>query len=187
MDKRSIKAAVGIMAVMLAVGLGIYFHSRFQNDEEAVLEDPGPIYEEYVKPQVFVDNTVKVTLYLPNAELSGYVKKEAVYKGEGLEVQKQVINDLLFKYLKDKIKIPEDAAVLDLKVWNETLMINFNKAAKGIKVKDPRAEKCVIGALVNSLLTTSKEFTDVQFLVEGERVDALFGSINTRNPFMFVR
>lgn len=178
---------ITILAIILLLCIGIYFLYSHRNVEKTILGDPGKAYEEY-EPQVFSsDDSVKVTLYLPNDDLSGYEKKEVTYKGEGLSVQKQVINDLLFNYLKDKVQVPEGTAVLDLNIWDETLKVNFNKKVSDIKVNNPRAEKYVIGSIVNSLLTTSDKFTDVQFLVEGNRVDSLFGHINTRNPFMFVR
>lgn len=183
MNKKYIIIFCGI--VIIAVCLFI-FHDHFLNNEETTVNNSGPIYEQDIKPQIFAKDTVKATLYLPKSDLSGYETKEVEYAGQGLEVQKRLINDLLFNYLKDKIEIPEDTVVLDLEIWNETLKVNFNKAATGIKVNDPRMERYIIGSIVNSLLTTSKKFTDVQFLVEGERVDAFFGHINTRNPFMFM-
>lgn len=186
MDKRTLKIITVILLAVLLLGAAIYFCIQKQHEKE-LLSDQGTVYEEYVEPKVYVDNSVKAVLYLPNKDLTGYIKKEVTYKGEGLEIQRQMANDILFNYLKDYVYIPAGTEITDLKIWDETLKINFNKKALGMKVKDPRAEKYVIGALVNSLLTTSKEFTDVQFLVENERVDRLFGHINTRNPFMFVR
>lgn len=141
-----------------------------------------PFVEEVAEPLVYVDGKIPVTLYLPNADYTEFVKKEVFFEGN---IQKEIIEYLLFNQFESQISIPDGTTIKRLDLWNETLNIDFSKEAeKNLNIQGTKKEWYIIGSVVNSLLENSDQYTDVQFLVNGERVDNLFGEIDTSNPFM---
>lgn len=117
----------------------------------------------------------------------GQVKNSKIsFKKEGEEAYKELINYLLVKKLNNDntIRIPKDLKILDMKIWNETLLVNLNTKANKIKISNPISESKVLTTLVNTLLINKDGYTDIQFLINSKRIDKLFHYTNTRNPFM---
>jgi hypothetical protein len=191
MLKKNAKIIISFFVIILILGLGVFgFITKYYNKQKIdPFQPPEQTFEEDVKPETFVDDKAKVTIYVPNEKFDGYIKKEVELTGVGTEIQKQIIDDVLFDKINKsgKIKLPDSTKIISLKVWDETLQVNFSKDILNAKVDDPKAEKFIIGSVVNSLLTSSNAFTDVQFFVEGERIDRLFGHFNTKNPLMHVQ
>lgn len=191
MLKKNAKIIISFFVIILILGLGVFdFITKYYSKQKIdPFQPPIQTFEEDVKPETFVEDKAKVTIYVPNEKFDGYIKKEVELTGVGTEIQKQIIDDVLFDKIKKsgKIKLPDNAKIISLKVWDETLQVNFSKDILNAKIDDPKAEKFIIGSIVNSLLTSSNAFTDVQFLVDGERIDRLFGHFNTKNPLMHVQ
>lgn len=188
---KSFKKAVIITLIVcvLSVTCFLIFSNRTTEVDTPMTEEQEHIQEEEeIKPVEYAPAETAVILYLPNEDMSGYNVQTIYYKGEGIEIQKRIVEDILFRYLKDLgvIDLPETIKLLELKVWNETLSINFSKEILDYKINDEVKERYVIGSVVNTLLGTTNAYTDVQFLVEGERVEKLLGTVDTWNPFMFI-
>lgn len=189
MIKKNLKIIIGLLVVILAISFLVFNLVMRGKSKDDPFKVPNQTYEEDIKPQVFSNDKVKVTIYIPNDKLDGYIKKEVELTGEGTEIQKQIINYVLFDTIKKsgKIQIPDNAKVVDLKIWDETLKVNFSKDILNAKINSPKQEKYIVGAIVNSLLISSNSFADVQFLVDGKNVDKLFGHFNTKNPLMKIQ
>jgi hypothetical protein len=139
-----------------------------------------------VTPFDYMVEEEEVTIYLPNEDLDGYEEEVVIYKykGDAVNLQKAVAEDILFKRLPELglVMVPEGTEVLDISIWNETLNISLSEEILESVVEDKTTERYVLGSLARSLLGSSDEFTDIQLLVEGERIETIFGHLNTWNP-----
>jgi hypothetical protein len=192
---KGLKFAV-IFTLVMAVLMGAVFLFTSNNDKDDgknkdILETPDdPIYDPTPAPDVtpvdYMMEKKDVKIYLPNESLDGYSEQVVQYKYNGNETNlyKVVVEDILFNRLPELglVAVPEGAEVLDIKVWNETLNISFSKEILESDVEDKVKEQYVLGSLVKTLLGSSEDFTDIQLLVEGERIETIFGHLNTWNP-----
>lgn len=192
---KGLKFAV-IFTLVMAVLMGAVFLFTSNNDKDDgknkdILETPDdPIYDPTPAPDItpvdYMMEKKDVKIYLPNESLDGYSEQVVQYKYNGNETNlyKVVVEDILFNRLPELglVAVPEGTEVLDIKVWNETLNISFSKEILESDVEDKVKEQYVLGSLVKTLLGSSEDFTDIQLLVEGERIETIFGHLNTWNP-----
>lgn len=111
------------------------------------------------------------------------VNERELYK----QAAEQIIDIYKNEQYKDIIKLPQNAHVKGINIYNETLTVDFSKEMLDIKFKDVKYERMFIDTFVRSLLNIIPKqtaFQDIAFTVEGNRVPHLFGSANTLNPFV---
>ena len=156
------KLAVTTSALFI-IGLIYLFPS---NNEDLKIEknityiEPDEIYEVYLVDQ---NNYVSmVTLPLDSTELSDILKEKVEYLIIDGEKQNDVPNG--FKPI-----IPEGTKILDLKIEDDSVTINFNENIKNIRVQD---EERMIEAIVYTL-TNESNIEKVYIKVNGEILERL--------------
>jgi hypothetical protein len=121
-------------------------------------------------------------IYIPNDTLDGLKEEKWEIEVGGTKMQQHIIEKVFLEPMQKSL--PKSVSVQSLAIRNDTLFIDFSKEMKGFAFQDPAKEKLVVGALLQSLLNSSKEFMDVQFLLDGERAERLFGTFDTYNPLV---
>lgn len=156
------KLAVTTSALFI-IGLIYLFPS---NNEELKIEknityiEPDEIYEVYLVDQN--DYVSMVTLPLDSTELIDILKEKIEYLIIDGKKQEEVPNG--FKPI-----IPEGTEILDLKVEENTVTINFNENIKNIRQED---EEKMIEAIVYTL-TNESNIDKVYIKINGETLERL--------------
>ena len=156
------KLAVTTSALFI-IGLIYLFPS---NNEELKIEknityiEPDEIYEVYLVNQN--DYVSMVTLPLDSTELIDILKEKIEYLIIDGKKQEEVPNG--FKPI-----IPEGTEILDLKVEENTVTINFNENIKNIRQED---EEKMIEAIVYTL-TNESNIDKVYIKINGETLERL--------------
>lgn len=156
------KLAVTTSALFI-IGLIYLFPS---NNEELKIEknityiEPDEIYEVYLVDQN--DYVSMVTLPLDSTELIDILKEKIEYLIIDGKKQEEVPNG--FKPI-----IPEGTEILDLKVEENTVTINFNENIKNIRQED---EEKMIEAIVYTL-TNESNINKVYIKINGETLERL--------------
>ena len=156
------KLAVTTSALFI-IGLIYLFPS---NNEELKIEknityiEPDEIYEVYLVDQN--DYVSMVTLSLDSTELIDILKEKIEYLIIDGKKQEEVPNG--FKPI-----IPEGTEILDLKVEETTVTINFNENIKNIRQED---EEKMIEAIVYTL-TNESNINKVYIKINGETLERL--------------
>lgn len=174
------KIIVLFSLVVIAIPIVFYLINQ---EEKGVLLPQISVIEEEVEPNVYTENESVVKIYVPDNQTGSLTEKELVLsKDENIE--ETIINHILYNEIKtlNEKTIPQNI-VIKTEIWNETLKISFGQNIEDYKVNDRNKEEIFFASLTNSLLNNSKLFTDVQFLIEGERSEKLLGVYNTENPF----
>lgn len=200
--KRWIIVLIGLLAILLAV---LFIPFPGSDDPEPIREglssewgyaaevkpELTPVAEFHVgqqqeeTPKSKVSSGFKLTfeVYVPTSALDDVVTEELEI-GSGTMVQQAVADRVLVGPLKESGVWPEGATIKDIYIKNETITIDFSSEMASIVFPDANQELLVVRSLVNSLLNSSKRIMDVQFLIEGERVERLFGTLETYYPIM---
>ncbi|OQA00194.1 MAG: Sporulation and spore germination [Planctomycetes bacterium ADurb.Bin412] len=108
-------------------------------------------------------------------------RKVAVGKGETTE---QVIIKELIKGPSDpslKRTIPPETAILSLSVENGVASVDFSKGIQDSRYGGSAGESMLIYSIVNSLAQLP-EINQVQILVEGKKIESLYGHIGIIRP-----
>ena len=156
------KLAVTTSALFI-IGLIYLFPS---NNEELKIEknityiEPDEIYEVYLVDQN--DYVSMVTLPLDSTELIDILKEKIEYLIIDGKKQEEVPNG--FKPI-----IPEGTEILDLKVEENTVTINFNENIKNVRQED---EEKMIEAIVYTL-TNESNIDKVYIKINGETLERL--------------
>jgi germination protein M len=132
-------------------------------------------------PNSSAPQTIKITLYFPNADASGLVPVERTVQVSNQEVITAMFSELssppsgLAKPLT-KGTILRSAAVKD-GVATLDLSSEFKKNFGG----GSSAEMMTIYSIVNTITTLSNVHS-VQFLLEGKKLDGILGNLDTSSP-----
>lgn len=125
--------------------------------------------------------TVKITLYFPNADASGLVPVDRTVQVSDQEVIKTMFNELasppsgLEKPLPTgtilrSATVKDSVATLDL---SSEFQKNFHGGSAG--------ELMTMYSIVNTI-TTLPNVHSVQFLLEGKKLDGILGNLDTSSP-----
>lgn len=180
---KGLKTVLIALVAILLIGSGLLLVLTDRPEPEDPFASPVNEFEEYVEPIIRENDEYVVTVYVPNKEGTALEKKTETYKGEGLDVQEAIFEDVFVS--SPGVTLPSGVKVNGMKIWNETLHIDLSSDVGKTVCTDEASERVFLASIVNSLLGSSKQFTDVQFLVDGERVENLLGHTNTMNPLAF--
>lgn len=129
-------------------------------------------------------NKIKIYIMMPD----GSIKSVSKLYTSG-NIQESIINDLLDIYKQPSygnvVTIPNGVKINSIKIYDETLIIDFNLDIKSIKFKNIINESSFIKSVIKSEKSSSNKFNDVQFLVEGSKEPHIFGGVSTINPLRF--
>ncbi|ORX24550.1 sporulation protein [Thermoanaerobacterium sp. PSU-2] len=128
-----------------------------------------------ISPKSTVQAVKEVSLYFLNSKMSG-LNMEVRSVSENADLLKQVINELM-KGPKDQYSkpiIPDNTKLLSVQLKDTTAYVNFSKDYTSSTSIDGTTAKYMVAALVNTL-TGLPNVNSVQILVEGNKIDSLYG------------
>lgn len=164
-----------IFGIVLVIAIGSYFFFKPSAGNKNI--KPNTQTYENVKTNVFDKNKeVKLTFINEKGEQVVLVKKYNV----------DTIEDLVKAVGEDVIKQQKniDINIKNVSIKNRTVYVDFDKSIKGVKFNSIEEEKQFIKSVILSLIGNSNDsFDDIQFLLDGQTNDFIFGSINTKSPF----
>lgn len=129
------------------------------------------------------ETTATVTLYFSDDQAMFLLpeRREVVRQGETLE--ETVIRELIKGPASSELRrtIPQEARLLSLSIASGVAYVNFSSEIQNRKYGGSTGEGMLLYAVVNSLAELPG-INKVQFLVEGNKLETLFGHIETTEP-----
>lgn len=174
------KILVVLLSLLLVIGLvGCSTNEKDKGDEDI---NVNPVEEngEEIAPE---EESV-ITLYFGNEE--GYLRKEMrTINGEPTaERGKELVEELLKGTQSDDDTLnvlPEGTEVLDYQFDEETGLVTIDFSEHILAAAGSMGETFAVYSVVNTL-TELPGVEQVQFLVEGEKIDTIAGHIYTGEP-----
>lgn len=129
------------------------------------------------------ETSITVTLYFSDGQAMFLLpeKREAVKKDETVE---EVVVKELIKGPRDpalRRTLPPETKLLSLSIVNGVAYVNFSGELRNSQWGGSTGESLLVFSVVNSL-SELPGITGVQFLVEGNKLETLFGHIGTLEP-----
>ncbi|MCP2239220.1 Gmad2 immunoglobulin-like domain-containing protein [Thermoanaerobacterium thermosaccharolyticum] len=159
------KKAFLIMILVVAISLTGCF-----NKPKNKTEQNAPI-----SPKSTVQAVKEVSLYFLNSKMSG-LNMDIRSVSENADLLKQVISELM-KGPSDQYSkpiIPDNTKLLSVQLKDTTAYVNFSKDYMSATDINESTAKYMVAALVNTL-TGLPNVDSVQILVEGNKIDSLYG------------
>jgi len=126
---------------------------------------------------------VKLTLYFPNQEATALVPVERTVNISDQATIKATFEELAKPPAGVYSPLPTGTKLLDAKVENGIATVNLSREFQQNFGGGSAGEQMTLFSIVNSL-TTLPDVTGVQFLLEGEKHEAILGHADTTKPIM---
>lgn len=171
-----------ILSCFLLLGLlvGCFKAGKAPGSSASAPEDK-PKVESSQPPSV--EPSHKVTLYFADKEAQYLIPEEREVKIGGQPLERVVVEELIKGPTNSELRptIPEGTKLLSLEVKNGVAYVNFSREFKLRHPGGSAAEIMTLYSVVDSLahLGTAKK---VQFLLEGQKKEAILGHIDTSAP-----
>jgi hypothetical protein len=162
--------------VFLNAGIFIYFTGKFP------LAIFMPSFRSY-------EPRPNITLYLPNSNLTQFVKDERAiypYKNNALKIE-GIIEELAARPILDNTKraIPSGIRLRRVWIYDKIAFLDFSKSIRKVKIANPDIEKFFVYGITRSIMQNISEIKGVKFLIEGREIDILWGGVDLRTPITF--
>lgn len=125
----------------------------------------------------------EVVLYFSDEQAMYLAPEKRQVTVEEASIEETVVKELIKGPESPLLKrtLPEQTRLLSLSVEQETAYVDFSKEINNINYGGSAGEIALIYSVVNSLGEVPG-IKRVQFLVEGKKVETLYGHIDTENP-----
>jgi len=135
-----------------------------------------------VAPATSTEESVKLTLYFPNADASGLIATERTVVVKDNAVIKSMFTELATPPKGMEKPLPEGTTLLGAIVSKEGLAtIDLSSDFKKNFTGGSTGEQMTMYSIVNTL-TTLPSVTSVQFLLDGKKLDGILGNLDTSTP-----
>lgn len=135
-----------------------------------------------VTPTGSTEESVKLTLYFPNADASGLIATERTVVVKDSAVIKSMFEELKTPPKGMEKPLPEGTTLLGAIVSNEGVAtIDLSSDFKKNFAGGSTGEQMTMYSIVNTL-TTLPSVTSVQFLLDGKKLDGILGNLDTSTP-----
>lgn len=176
LTKKILLGAAVTILFSLAAGCTNFGVSRQPAEKDLVaIVNPNPSQEEIIAQVYFVDSEA---MYLEPEEV-------AIVKDD--RSQAELLVERLIAGPTDAghgVVIPDGTTLLSLEIVDGIAYVNFSKEVKTNHWGGSTGENMTIFSVVNTL-TQLPEIEQVQFLLEGEKVDSIWGHSSTMEPFEY--
>jgi len=152
-----------------------------QNDQPAGKDVNGGQGSESPNPGV---TTVELTLYFSDDQAMYLVPEQRkVAIGEGESIAEAVVKELIKGPSSAGLKrtIPPETSLLSLTIEKGVAEVDFSRGIQDSRYGGSAGESMLIYSIVNSL-TELPEINQVQILVEGKKIESLYGHIGIAEP-----
>lgn len=179
MNNRSLKSLVlSIVCLLLA---GTFLIGCNSNRTQAGKSENTPT-PPVVTPSESAPQSVKLTLYFPNAQATGLIAANRTVNVTDQEVIKAMFKELAVPPSGLEKPLPPGTSLLSASVGNDgiatiDLSQEFQKNFSGGSAE----EQMTLYSIVNTL-TTLSNIQSVQFLIEGQKHLGILGHIDTSGP-----
>ena len=135
-----------------------------------------------VTPVAPTQESVKLTLYFPNADASGLIATERTVVVKDSAVIKSMFEELKTPPKGMEKPLPEGTTLLGAIVSKEGVAtIDLSSDFKKNFAGGSTGEQMTMYSIVNTL-TTLPSVTSVQFLLDGKKLDGILGNLDTSTP-----
>ncbi len=152
-----------------------------QNDQQA---GTGGSVEQGTGSPEPAATTAELTLYFSDDQAMYLLpEKRKVAIGEGESIAEAVVRELIKGPSGAGLKrtIPPETSLLSLSVENGVAGVNFSRGIQDSRYGGSAGESMLIYSIVNSL-TELPGINQVQILVEGKKIESLYGHIGIAEP-----
>lgn len=176
---QSKKTQVVLLAIVLIVALtGILLAAQYNRPTATGTnagQSPG-------SPEP-AETTVEVTLYFSDAEAMYLMPERRNVISKGESIGETVVRELIKGPSSSELKrtIPPETSLLSLSVENGVARVNLSREVQNSHYGGSAGESMLIYSIVNSLAETTG-INQVQFLVEGNKVESFYGHIGITEP-----
>ncbi len=128
--------------------------------------------------------TAELTLYFSDDQAMYLLPEQRkVTIGEGESIEEAVVRELIKGPSGAGLKrtIPPETSLLSLSTENGVAGVNFSKGIQDSRYGGSAGESMLIYSIVNSL-TELPGINQVQILVEGKKIESLYGHIGAAEP-----
>jgi germination protein M len=173
-----------IKLFLLVVGLGAaaFFLGAYAPIFNQQVENPAGNTSETLA-QGNGEETRELVLYFSDEQAMCLMPEKRQVAVQADKVGEAVVKELIKGPDSPVLKrtLPEETRLLSLSVRQETAYADFSKEIKNNKFAGSAGEIALVYSVVNSLAEVPG-IKKVQFLVEGEEVETLYGHIDTGSP-----
>lgn len=141
----------------------------------------GTTTEEKTAPDTKPVPIVKLTLYFPNQDASWLIPVERNATAPEKEVIKTILKELASPPANFSSPLPKETTLLGATVKDGIATLDLSKEFQKNFSGGTSAEQMTLFSIVNSL-TTLSNVQSVQFLLEGQKQDAILGHMDTSVP-----
>jgi germination protein M len=130
------------------------------------------------------ETAVELTLYFSDDQAMYLLPEQRnVTIGEGESIEETVVRELIKGPSGAGLKrtIPPETSLLSLSIENGVAGVNFSKDIQDSRYGDSAGESMLVYSIVNSL-TELPGINQVQILVEGKKIESLYGHIGAAEP-----
>jgi germination protein M len=132
-------------------------------------------------PNSSAPQTIKITLYFPNADASGLVPVERTVQVSNQEVIKAMFNELSSPPSGLEKPLPKGTILRSATVKDGVATLDLSSEFQKNFGGGSSAEMMTMYSIVNTI-TTLSNVQSVQFLLEGKKLDGILGNLDTSSP-----
>lgn len=188
MSRHTFKTLLFAIVTMLLVGIFLTGCNstkatvKSANDSTTKAPETAPVPSAPVTPSDSTGQSIKLTLYFPNADASELIATERAVVVKDQEVIKAMFIELANPPFGLKSPLPPGTTLLDATVSTDglatiNLSTDFQKNFGG----GSAGEQMTMYGIVNTL-TTLPKVQRVQFLLNGKKHDGILGHLDTSSP-----